>query len=160
VCLAGSTDQDDAQACLRQALDGFTRAQTPMELAHTRHRARLERRRPLAPEVAIAEARAALDAYERLEAARQVDAAAALMRSLAVVGRPRPGRPRTRLTQREDEVLGSHRPGNVETPNCRNGSISAGRPSNITSETSWPSWACTTRAEARRYAARRKLGSQ
>ena len=35
------------------------------------------------PEVAIAEARTALEAFERLEAARHADAAGALLRSLA-----------------------------------------------------------------------------
>jgi DNA-binding NarL/FixJ family response regulator len=75
----------------------------PMELA----RARLELADALRtdqPEVALAEARAALEAFERLEAARQVDAAAAVLRSLGV----RPGSPRRStgtLTRREAEVL-------------------------------------------------------
>jgi DNA-binding NarL/FixJ family response regulator len=53
----------------------------PMEVA----RSRLELAAVLAgdrPEVAVAEARAALDGFERLQAARHVDAAAALLRSL------------------------------------------------------------------------------
>lgn len=57
------------------------------------------------PEVAMAEARAALDTFERLRAARHVDAAAALLRSLGVrvpSGRQGSGG----LTGREAEVLG------------------------------------------------------
>jgi DNA-binding CsgD family transcriptional regulator len=79
VCLATATG--DPRACLRDALDGFARAQMPMELAHSR----LELAAVLAterPEVAVTEARAALEAFDRLQAARHADAAAALLRSL------------------------------------------------------------------------------
>jgi len=101
VCLATGTG--DPLECLRAALSGFARAQMPMELA----RARLELAHALRtdqPEVALAEARAALEAFERLEAARQADAAAAVLRSLGV--RPATARrsPGT-LTRREAEVL-------------------------------------------------------
>ena len=103
VCLAAGGQGDDAQACLRQALQGFLSAQTPMELAHTR----LALARALTatrPEVALTEARAALEAYERLDAARQVDAAAAVLRSLGV--RPAaPGPSKSPLTKREADVL-------------------------------------------------------
>jgi DNA-binding NarL/FixJ family response regulator len=103
VCLADASGAEDAQACLREALDGFTRAQTPMELAHSRL-ALAAAVRTTRPEVALAEARAALDAYERLDAARQVDAAAAVLRSLGV--RPPSPRPsKTPLTRREADVL-------------------------------------------------------
>jgi DNA-binding NarL/FixJ family response regulator len=103
VCLADTTDHDDAQACLREALDGFARAQAPMELAHSRLALALAMR-TTRPEVALAEARAALDGYERLEAARQVDAAAALLRSLGVrQAAPRPSK--SPLTKREADVL-------------------------------------------------------
>ena len=101
VCLAAGTG--DPLGCLRAALAGFTRAQMPMELA----RARLELAHALRtdqPEVALAEARASLEAFERLQAARQVDAAAAVLRSLGV----RPASPRrtaATLTRREAEVL-------------------------------------------------------
>jgi DNA-binding NarL/FixJ family response regulator len=101
VCLA--TGEGDTQACLRQALEGFARAQVPMELA----RARLELSQALVtdrPDVALAEARTALDAFERLQAARQADAAAAVLRSLGV----RTGSPTKttgQLTKREAEVL-------------------------------------------------------
>ena len=101
VCLASGTG--DPLACLREALTGFARAQMPMELA----RSRMELANALVieePEVALAEARSALAAFERLQAARDADAAAALLRSLG--GRPAPGR-RTEglLTKREAEVL-------------------------------------------------------
>jgi DNA-binding NarL/FixJ family response regulator len=54
--------------------------------------------------VAAAEARAALEAFERLDASRLADAAAALLRTLGVRARvttPAPGL----LTRREQEVL-------------------------------------------------------
>jgi DNA-binding CsgD family transcriptional regulator len=101
VCLASGSG--DPQACLRQALAGFARAQMPMELAHSR----LELATALVddrPEVAIAEARAALEAFERLRAARQVDAAAAVLRSLGVRAASR-ARDGELLTKREAEVL-------------------------------------------------------
>ncbi len=106
VCLAAGTG--DPRACLRDALDGFARAQMPMELAHSR----LELAGVLAterPEVAMAEARTALEAFERLQAARQADAAAALLRSLGVRtaagGRGRTANTPAGLSKREAEVL-------------------------------------------------------
>jgi DNA-binding NarL/FixJ family response regulator len=101
LCLA--SDTGDASGCLRDALSGFAKAQMPMELA----RARLELANALTtdrPEVAIAEATAALEAFERLQAARDADAAAAVLRALGV--RPPPG-PKGMgvLTKRESEVL-------------------------------------------------------
>lgn len=101
VCSATGTG--DARECLHEALSAFARAQMPGELA----RARLELARavaPAQPEVAIAEAGAALEAFERLEATRDADAAAALLRSL---GGPARTGPKTRavLTRREGEVL-------------------------------------------------------
>jgi DNA-binding NarL/FixJ family response regulator len=101
VCLVAGTGDPDA--CLREALAGFSRAQMPMEMA----RSRLELAQALVadrPEVAIAEARAALDAFDRLQAARDVDAAAAVLRSLgapATSGKRGDGL----LTKREAEVL-------------------------------------------------------
>jgi DNA-binding CsgD family transcriptional regulator len=101
VCLVSGTG--DPHACLREALAGFTRAQLPMEVAHSRlalANALLTER----PEVAMAEARAALEAFERLEAARHADAAAAVLRSLGV--RPTTSRKGDAvLTKREAEVL-------------------------------------------------------
>ena len=105
VCLVSG--QGDTQACLREALAGFARAQMPVEVA----RSRLELAQALIterPEVAMAEARAALEAFERLHAARQVDEAAAVLRSLGA----KPSTPRSvvkgtvgQLTKREAEVL-------------------------------------------------------
>jgi DNA-binding NarL/FixJ family response regulator len=100
VCLATG---DDPNACLREAIAGFSRAQMPMELARCRMtlaRALMTER----PEVATAEARAAFEAFQRLPAARDADGAAALLRSLGV----RPGAVRQGegvLTARESEVL-------------------------------------------------------
>jgi ATP/maltotriose-dependent transcriptional regulator MalT len=92
----------DARSLLHQALAGFAKAQLPMELA----RAHLELARTLAeevPEVAVAEARAALAAFERLQAASHADAARTLLASLDV---PRTGLAGAGgLTGREVEVL-------------------------------------------------------
>jgi DNA-binding NarL/FixJ family response regulator len=101
VCIA--TGDGDARACLQEALEGFARAQLPMELARTR----LEMARAMSkrsPEVAIAEAKAALEAFERLEAARHADAAGALLRSLGAPIRTGPKGVGT-LTRREAEIL-------------------------------------------------------
>jgi DNA-binding NarL/FixJ family response regulator len=93
----------DPRAGLSLALAGYSRAQMPMEVA----RSRLELAHALAadePEVAIAEARAALEVFERLQAARHADAAAALLRSLGA----RTAAARSTgelLTKREAEVL-------------------------------------------------------
>jgi DNA-binding NarL/FixJ family response regulator len=101
VCIA--TGQGDARACLHEALEGFAQAQLPMELARTR----LELARALSersPEVAIAEAKGALEDFERLEAARHADAAGALLRSLGAPIRIGP-KGIGALTKREVEVL-------------------------------------------------------
>jgi DNA-binding CsgD family transcriptional regulator len=101
VCMA--TGSGDPRACLREALAGFGRARLPMELG----RARLELAQALtseSPEVAMAEARAALEAFERLEAARLADAAAALVRALGGQARTGP-KGHNVLTKREAEVL-------------------------------------------------------
>ncbi len=94
---------EDARPMLREALDGFTRAQCPWESACCRIELAIASTRDRR-EVAVAEARAAYDAFEQLHAARQVDAAAALLRSLGVkVASAMPdGGP---LTRREREVL-------------------------------------------------------
>jgi DNA-binding NarL/FixJ family response regulator len=97
---------DDARACLQDALAWFAKARMPVHLAQ----ARLELARAVAdhrPEVAIAEATAALEAFERLRAARDADAAAALLRALGGPARTGPkGREGpVALTRREAEVL-------------------------------------------------------
>lgn len=100
VCLASG---DDPNACLREAVAGFARAEMPMETA----RARLAIARAAMtaqPEVARSEAQLALEAFIRLDAARDADAAAALLRTLGV----RAAVPRQAagpLTAREGEVL-------------------------------------------------------
>ena len=101
VCVAAQTG--DARTCLRDALSSFAQAKMPMELAQTR----LELARAVAderPEVAVAEATAALEAFERLQAARDVDAAAALLRGLGGPARTGP-KGGAELTKREAEVL-------------------------------------------------------
>jgi len=94
---------DEARTCLREAIAGFAGAELPMELARTR----LELASAVAadrPEVALVEARAALDGFERLRAARHVDSAAALLRTLGVRVSPSV-RAGGLLTSREIEVL-------------------------------------------------------
>lgn len=101
VCVAEGSQ--DARACLQEALSSFAEARMPVHLAQ----ARLELARALAaerPEVALAEASAALEAFERLQAARDADAAAAVVRSLGGPARTGPKR-RQPLTRREEEVL-------------------------------------------------------
>lgn len=95
--------QKDAQHHLHSAIAEFAQANTPLELARTR----LVLAESLAddrPEVSIAEARSALDTFERLDAPRYCDRAAALLRSLGAPARgiARAGSP---LTTREAEVL-------------------------------------------------------
>jgi DNA-binding NarL/FixJ family response regulator/Tfp pilus assembly protein PilF len=101
VCVASGTG--DPRRYLHQALEGFARAQLPLEVARTR----LELARALSersPEVAIAEAKSALLDFERLEAARHADAAGALLRSLGAPIRTGP-KGTGALTKREAEVL-------------------------------------------------------
>jgi DNA-binding CsgD family transcriptional regulator len=101
LCLAEGSG--DAKSCLNEALSGFARAQMPVDLAGVR----LELASALAhdqPEVALAEATKALDSFEKLRAARQADAAAALLRELGGPARTGP-KGRDVLTRREAEVL-------------------------------------------------------
>ena len=101
LCVASGSG--DAKACLREALDAFGLAQMPLEVA----RARLEFGRAVAeeqPEVAVAEAKTALETFERMQATRDADAAAALLRSLGAPGRTGP-KLHAPLTRREAEVL-------------------------------------------------------
>ena len=101
LCLAAG--EGDAEECLREALAAFALAQMPVESA----RARLELAKAVAarePELAIAEAKAAFDAFELRAAARDADLAAAMLRSLGAAGRTAPKR-RGPLSRRENEVL-------------------------------------------------------
>jgi DNA-binding CsgD family transcriptional regulator/tetratricopeptide (TPR) repeat protein len=101
----GAAEGDEhATGHLQRALEGFSALQLPFEAA----RAHLEIARTIggdAPAAAVAEARVALAKFERLGAAREADAAAALLRTLgAPAGRPGRGG-RGPLTPRETEVL-------------------------------------------------------
>ena len=102
--LAVASGDPAARAWFRVAVDEFGQAQLPLESA----RSQLAFATAVAddsPNVARAEAKAALDCFVRLQAARDIDAAAALLRSLGL--RITPGR-RTGpspLTSREAEVL-------------------------------------------------------
>jgi DNA-binding CsgD family transcriptional regulator len=100
VCVAGG--QGDARRYLHAALAGFARAELPMELAITR--LELARAQAHAPEVAVAAARAALEAFEHLDAAWHANVAGALLRSLGAPVRTGP-KGVGALTKRETEVL-------------------------------------------------------
>lgn len=103
--LAGATREPDPLPDLEAALARFTRLGMPLEAGRTRlllARAWPEEGR----EVAVGEARAALDVFERLGAARDADEAAAFLRSLGVKAARAAGRPAVNgLTRREREVL-------------------------------------------------------
>jgi DNA-binding CsgD family transcriptional regulator len=93
----------EARRLLGRALELFAHADLPHETAL----ARLELARALAganPELAVAEARSALAAFEELGAGGDADAADALLRSLGAPGRTGPKRVGV-LTRREQEVL-------------------------------------------------------
>jgi DNA-binding NarL/FixJ family response regulator len=92
-----------APAHLKRALERLAGLDLPLEAA----RAQLALAAALAadaPAAAAAEARMALTAFERLGAARDVDAASGLLRRLGVAGRAFP-RGSGELTKRETEVL-------------------------------------------------------
>jgi DNA-binding CsgD family transcriptional regulator len=94
---------EEARRLLERALGLFAAEDLPHEEAL----ARLELARAVAstsPELAIAEARGDLAAFERLGAAGDADAADALLRSLGAPGRTGPKRA-GQLTRREQEVL-------------------------------------------------------
>jgi DNA-binding CsgD family transcriptional regulator len=99
----GRAGQGDARAWLRTARDGFTEAQLPLEASLCR--LDLARAcRETNTEVAVAEARAALQSFEKLEAARYVDAATMVLRQLGQRVAP-PRSSGERLTKRELDVL-------------------------------------------------------
>jgi DNA-binding NarL/FixJ family response regulator len=101
VCIASR--KEDARGCLHEALESFAKAELPMELARTHFEMARALSEP-SPEVAIAEAKLALAAFERLEAATQADAVAALLRSLGAPIRTGP-KGLGALTRREVEIL-------------------------------------------------------
>jgi DNA-binding CsgD family transcriptional regulator len=93
----------EARPLLERALDGFVRLEMPLDAARTR----LELARALRdddPEIAAREARVAGETFERLGAAREAAAAAALVRELGGPARTGP-KDVGLLTQREREVL-------------------------------------------------------
>jgi DNA-binding CsgD family transcriptional regulator len=99
----GRAGDGDPRAWLRDALDWFTQAQLPLEASLCRLDLANACRQD-SPEVAAAEAHAALEEFEKLEAARHVDAAAAVLRQLGE--RVAPARPTgSVLTRRERDVL-------------------------------------------------------
>jgi DNA-binding CsgD family transcriptional regulator len=98
-------DHASAISHLERALGAFGRLEMPLEVGRTR----LLLARALADgdsETAIAEARGALACFEELGAARNADAAAALLRSLGVKAARVGGKGVGVLTKRELEVLG------------------------------------------------------
>ena len=99
---AGPTNQD-AVPHLEAAIASFARVDMPLELARAKVALAValgERDR----EVATAEARSALAAFERLGASHDADAAALVLRRLGVGGRTGP-KTHGALTKREREVL-------------------------------------------------------
>jgi DNA-binding CsgD family transcriptional regulator len=102
--LVASRDGGGAVSHLERALEAFGRLEMPLEVARTR----LLLARAIGGaerEVAIAEARTALSSFERLGAARDADAAAAVLRSLGVKAARAGPREIGALTKRESEVL-------------------------------------------------------
>jgi DNA-binding CsgD family transcriptional regulator len=102
--VAAATNAPDTLERLEEALTALTEASLPYELACTR----TELARQLAatqPDVARAEATAALLAFDELGAASEADAASALLRELGCT--PNRSRPRSAglLTRRETEIL-------------------------------------------------------
>jgi len=94
---------EEARRLLERAMGLFADDDLPYETAL----ARVELARALAganPELAVAEARTALGAFEQLGAKGEADAADALLRSLGAPGRTGPKRVGV-LTRREQEVL-------------------------------------------------------
>lgn len=101
LCVA--TGAGDPRTCWHEALSHFARAKMPLEGAA----ARLELARHSAehrPDVAVAEASAALKELDALGAVRTADDAAALLRALGAPARTGPKRD-VGLTKREEEVL-------------------------------------------------------
>lgn len=101
VCVASG--DGDARACWHEAISLFGAARMPVEVAC----ARLAIAELLAvdrPEVAMAEASAAFDVFDRTGAVGRADEAAALLRALGAPARTGPKR-NAGLTKREEEVV-------------------------------------------------------
>ena len=82
--IRAAEEDESAGIASPAALRGFTTLQLPLEAARAQRE--LARRSPDAPEAAVAEARLALRAFERIGATADADATAALLRSLALAG--------------------------------------------------------------------------
>ena len=100
--LAAEADER-AAGHLKAAVERFSALNLPLETARAQL-ALAAAVAPRAPGAAIAEARVALGAFERLGALGDANAAAALLRGLGAPGRAWPKRPGA-LTKRESEVL-------------------------------------------------------
>jgi DNA-binding NarL/FixJ family response regulator len=101
VAIARSDER--AVELLERAIGAFAEATLPYELARTRL-ALAQTVVTADPELARAEARAAMTCFDELRAARDADAAAALLRTLGDRGRPR-STSSGALTRRESQVL-------------------------------------------------------
>lgn len=102
---AVSGDVEKARTHLDAALGGFARLDLTVEAARAR-RLLAATLREVEPEVAVAEARAALSVFEDLGAGLDADATAAMLRDLGVVAARAGPRGVGILTRRELEVLG------------------------------------------------------
>ena len=101
--VAAVTRSADASAYLERAVRIFTSHRMPHKSAQT-HLAIARAVATAEPERAVEEARQALDAFERLGATRDADAAARFLRELGVAGRTGP-KLLGELSKREVEVL-------------------------------------------------------
>lgn len=97
-------ERASARRHLEAAIAAFVRLEMPLETARTRL-ALAEVGREHEPDVAVAEARAALATFEDLDAGRDADAAAALLRALGVKAARAGPKGAGALTRRELEVL-------------------------------------------------------
>lgn len=101
LCIA--TGEGDTRACWHEAISLYRTARMPIDVA----RARLALAQFLTADradVALAEASAAFDVFDRVGATQRADEAAALLRTLDAPARTGPKR-RAVLTKREEEVL-------------------------------------------------------
>jgi DNA-binding CsgD family transcriptional regulator len=156
--LAAASGDPAARAWLRIAVDQFAKAQLPLESARSQLALAAVMTEAL-PDVARAEAKAALDCFVRLQAARDIDIAAALLRSLGM--RVAPGRSAgvSALTSREAEVLdllghGLSNPEIAERLFISRKTVEH-HVANVLSKLS-----LRTRSEAAAYAVRTKLGAK
>lgn len=103
--VAAEGDAGGAARHLEAALAAFVALEMPFEAARTK-RLLAETLREADPEVAVAQARAALATFEDLGAGRDADAAAALLRRLGVKAARAGPKGVGALTKREREILG------------------------------------------------------